>query len=87
VDKPDKKQVILDYLHTFNTECGKRVLTDLSDFCYANGRSTPCNLLSSRETDFNLGKFEVVRYIRLMLEKDPNEHVGDAIMEETNAKE
>jgi len=72
MDREDKqKQLIMDFLNTFTSEGGKRVLEGLSAFCYEN-KTTFCQE-STHDSAFAEGARSVILYIREMLAKKPDE--------------
>jgi hypothetical protein len=72
------RQTIIDYKHVFNTEEGKRVLTDLRRMCPFLAES----IAASRGIDVNRllyleGQRSVLLHIYKMLHRDPNEEVPE----------
>ena len=68
--EPDKQQrVIAAYKAWFNSEHGKVVLENLAKHCFEDNMLHIFDVTSARKTDFNLGKNDVIRHIRCMLER------------------
>lgn len=71
---PDEQQdntqrVIAAYKAWFKSEHGKVVLENLSKHCFESNILHIFDVNSARKTDFNLGKNDVIRHIRCMLER------------------
>lgn len=66
----DDKQLIMDFLNTFTSEGGKRVLEKLSEKCRENVATYVAN--DTHHTAYFEGMRSVIIYIRLMLAKNPN---------------
>ena len=70
VESMDNTQrVIAAYKAWFNSEHGKIVLENLAKFCLEPAILHIFDVNSARKTDFNLGKNDVIRHIRCMLER------------------
>ncbi len=67
---PDQTQLtIAAYKDMFATEKGKRVFDNLSKYCLGLPESHIFDVNSGRQTDFNLGKNDVIRHIQCMLKR------------------
>ena len=65
----DTQRVIAAYKAWFTNEHGKIVLENLSKHCFENNMLHIFDVTSARKTDFNLGKNDVIRHIRCMMER------------------
>lgn len=66
-----RKQLMIDYRMTFNSEAGQRILKDLQEFC---GFNQPCFYRGESDmTAFTLGMRNVFLRIKLFLERDLEE--------------
>ena len=69
-DQIDERQLtIAAYKDFFATDKGKRVLDNLSRHCLGLDEFHLFDVSSARQTDFNLGKNDVIRHIRCMLKQ------------------
>lgn len=63
-----KKQLLINYRVTFNSEAGREVLKDLESFC---GYNNPCFIRGEADsTAFQLGGRNVYLRIKKLLETD-----------------
>ncbi len=70
MDREDEaKQLIRDFLGTFGTSEGKRVLECLGEFCFENKTTYRKNAL---ESAYAQGARSVILYIKEKLTEDPN---------------
>lgn len=79
---PDEIQLtIAAYKDMFSTPKGLRVLDNLSKHCLGLDEYDIFDVNSGRQTDFNLGKNDVIRHIRYMLkrktEKEPTQVISE----------
>ena len=65
----EQEKMIAAYKTCFISEHGKIVLENLSRHCLERNMLNIFDINSARRTDFNLGKNDVVRHIRCMLER------------------
>ncbi len=63
------QRVIAAYKAWFTSEHGKVALDNLAKHCFENNMLHIFDVNSARKTDFNLGKNDVIRHIRCMLER------------------
>jgi hypothetical protein len=75
VDREEqKKQLIIDYKQTFNTETGKRVLNDLKRKTTLHRSSVrPEKPIDTNRLVYDEAQRSMILYIIQMLEKDPYE--------------
>ena len=67
----EKKQLVMDFMTTFTSEGGARVLDNLSKFCYEN--ESTYKGTDTHGTAFQEGARSVILYIRSQLKKDLHE--------------
>jgi len=73
------KQLLIDYRVTFNSEAGKKVLTDLEKFCNYNH---PCFVRGEADTTaFSLGMRNVFLRIKKFLEADLDEKLQEEVVD------
>lgn len=71
MDREDQsKQLIMDFLNTFTSEGGRRVLDRLSKLCNENDPTYVDD--NAMGTAYKEGQRSVILHIRNMLAKDPN---------------
>ncbi len=75
------QRVIAAYKAWFISEHGKIVLDNLAKHCLESNILHIFDVNSARKTDFNLGKNDVIRYIRYMLERKTEPTQGKVISE------
>lgn len=63
----EREKIIAAYKTCFGSEHGKIVLENLSKFCFGKPESHLFDVNSGRQTDFNLGKNDVLRHIQCMM--------------------
>lgn len=67
------KQLIIDYQKTFNSEEGKRVLTDLRRRCpFLTDSIAVTSGIDTNKLVYNEGQRSVLLHIYKMLRRDPN---------------
>lgn len=67
----EAKQLVMDFLNTFGSEGGKRVLERLSKLCNENEPTYVDG--NTHGTAYKEGQRSVILHIRKMLAKNPNE--------------
>lgn len=74
LERKNKKQLVIDYQHVFNTEAGKRVLEDLKkQFPLMTSRVNPEKGVDVNRLLVMTGERNVLLYIYNLLSKDPFE--------------
>ena len=75
-----RKQLLIDYRVTFNSESGQRVLKDLEDF---SGYNHPCFYRGESDmTVFTLGQRNVVLRVKSFLDIDPEQKLQEEVIKE-----
>jgi translation initiation factor 2 beta subunit (eIF-2beta)/eIF-5 len=70
------RQRVTDYLQTFRSEAGARVLKDLEEYCHMYDS---CIRTTARDTDIMLGERNVFLYILAMMSEDPNKEIVEEV--------